>query len=982
MIPQSARDYLEMTKQVKVAHLVSIELAGSIGVYEYLTDYKSDVTYDNKVFEAGKVLSVGSVTLTQGLTNYKVNIRVPGEYQDELDKATTDASYEGRKLKITRAYIGDNGSVLHGLILFEGQVVDIKLQDNVTSGSSVVTWECAGDLQDFEKVAGRITEDADHRGLISVGGVLEPSNAAKRPEYKTDTGFQHAGQTVATSIAYLTNETEYYFKKKWHGLGGSLRTREVEVEKEIDLKLSLESKYLPVIYGVRKVQGIPVFLDTHQEKPTRMVAIFAVCEGEIDGFLNVYVDGVSTLCGPGVDSEESGTCFGDMAAGDTLALFGNAASQSYRQDRWQRFPYDRDERAIDDIPGRYVSNPAAPRDAGTTHGDTVNIPAEGGAIKMTFYHGKPDQEPDAALVARAASNGFLLQNNLKKADGSSWGPEYWSPKTGSSSGSALLDTAYVVCEFDISEDRSTLPSIEFVVKGRPALSFRDTGTQIVTEYKQTLNPVWHVADYICNPRFGMGIDPSVLVQENWIATANRQEVIDTSYDASYLKSWKYLGWDSRDNANRAIMQCNTLIDTSSAVTKEVEGLLSQFKGSIVPLRGYYDMSVENDDAPVAHLGNEDLIGSIKIDNPANRDKWNSINASIQNPEQNWSSSTISFFDSNYLDEDKGIRKQGRVTFASITNYYTARTWAKYNLDNSRFGKKVTVQTYFKYAHLKPNDNITLTLERYNFVAPNNKFRVVEVTDNPSGTLDLVLQRYEPFEVGTQGPNEPTGGAGEVGFNTPPKNLIYSILPTAGINISTPPNVLCGLLYWDLPNNDIDVLRYEISGYGDIKVAPKSSKITIGGQEKQYYLLEGLTPSTSYEFKVSTVYKNGRRSAYSIVTTTTPGSMTPPTLDPVTGFSVSNLATDGSFTGGDLELVWDTYNEQNTISSLQISILDANTDMEVYSTTVSKSLSAFTFTFSLNSGVYSSIEAKSGAYRYLKPRIRAVSGGVYSDWSNI
>ena len=53
-------------------------------------------------------------------------------------------------------------------------------------------------------------------------------------------------------------------KKKWFGLKTEYSQQEYQVqeEREADLRFNLDAKYLPVIYGVGKVSGIPVFVDT------------------------------------------------------------------------------------------------------------------------------------------------------------------------------------------------------------------------------------------------------------------------------------------------------------------------------------------------------------------------------------------------------------------------------------------------------------------------------------------------------------------------------------------------------------------------------------------------------------------------------------------------------------------------------------------------------------------------------------------------
>ncbi len=69
----SAKAYLGSASNVRVAHLVRLELAASTEAeksYTYLTDYMTDIVHDNKTYRSGTVTKVGDVRQSQGLTNY------------------------------------------------------------------------------------------------------------------------------------------------------------------------------------------------------------------------------------------------------------------------------------------------------------------------------------------------------------------------------------------------------------------------------------------------------------------------------------------------------------------------------------------------------------------------------------------------------------------------------------------------------------------------------------------------------------------------------------------------------------------------------------------------------------------------------------------------------------------------------------------------------------------------------------------------
>ena len=987
MILQSAKDYLANTSSVRIAHLVEIELAGTDGVFDYITDYMSDVQFGTKIYTAGKVTKVGSITLTQGLKNYSLNVSVAGEFQEELDKGSSDQSYEGRVINVYKAYLDEAGEIIpfdpatNGpQLFFRGKISRITIAENITKGSSVVTWACVGLLADFEKVNGRLTEDASHRGLVSGGlnNLPIPSDGAKKEAYKTDTGFLHANQTVSTSIKYISKEKEYYLKKSWGGLKTKLREREVEVEREVSLNTSLTAKYLPVVYGVRRVPGIPVFLDVLKSDPSTVYCVYAVCEGEIDAFLNVYVDGISVICGDLNESNTSGVCMGNMANGDTLAMYTypEPAQQEYRRQRWYRYKYDRANDASDySQPASVPTNPTV----GTSHGDVIKVAAEKGPITFTFYHGKSDQTPNQILVNHAAANNFMIQGVTKRADGTSWGADYWANSSVGVSGAALLDTAYVVAEFKMSADRESLPNLEFVVSGKSVPVYTSPVSSTV---QYTLNPVWHLLEYLTNPIYGAGISPSVdLDISSFISVANDLEQADTSYQFDFVTYWRYIGW-LNNTYSRARMQCNTLITTEDPVTKVVESILEQFDGSLAIIGGINTLSIENDYLPVTHIDISEVIGSVSMEEIPNKDKWNSINASIIDPAMDWSTNQINFFNSTYLAEDNNIRKKGRAIFSHITNYYTARAWAERQLNKSRFGRVIRFTTYYKYSYLKPNDNITFSYPRFNY--DQAKFRVTSVEVGADGLVRLTLRKYDSsiFSNTGQPKTEAPGGGAEP---TPIVGGIGHVLLPSGLVDITPPieGVPYALIYWDT-NTDPSILRYEVKSQEDpnfIVQALPNNTVEVAGQSKNYALYPVL-PSTTYTIKVQTLTKSGSRSPYSLYTFTTPAVVVPSIVPKVRNFVVINISTDGTFTGPNLTLQWTT-NINDYADTYNIQILDPNTQTVVFETSVGFSVATYTFTLSSNMSSYAIQNGGAiGAYRNLAPRIRAVKNGSYSDWSTL
>ncbi len=990
----SAKTFLASNSSVRVANLVRIELATATPTYAYLTDYLANITYGGNIYQAGRINSVSSVKLTQGVQNYTIQVSIAGEFLEELQKGLSSYSYEGRQIQILRAYLDNNGAIVafdpedNGPFkLFLGSITSITINEDITRGSSVVVWECAGLLQDFEKVNGRITDDAAHRGLVSAGAGLDPipSTGAKKEAYKTDTGFLHANQTVSAGLSYVGKETEYYLKKSWGGLKTSLRTREVEVTRKVDFNTSLEAKYIPRVYGVRRLPGIPVFVDAINTDPSTVFVVYAVCEGEIDSFLDIYIDGVPVICSGATESSTTGVCYGNKQAGDTLAVYVQPEKKPDLTNFWERFKYGTSSRIKQDSG---VSVPATPNTAGTKHEQAFNIAGEKGAVWVKFYHGKPDQTPCPELVSNAAINNFFLQNRLKKRDGTPWGPEYWAPSGPGVSGAALLDTAYIVMRFNLSEDRTAIPNVEVIVSG----SLPKVVTSATTYTKQySLNPVYHLFDYLTDALSGAGLDPDLHInKQSFKDVGDWLDTQDSSYETSYIKYWRYIGWPTSNYAlARSRIQCNTLIETENPVTKNVEEILRQFNGTLNVIGGKYYLSVERDVASVADISMSEVIGRVSIKDTPNKDKWNSVQAAIIDPALDWGTNQISFFNSVFLTEDKGIHKKGNVSFSQITNYYTARAKAEKALKDSRFNRTLTFTTYYKYSFLKPNDTVTFTYTRFGYNLA--KFRVQSVELLETGLVSLTIVQYDltTDQTTTQ---PPAGSATDnVGSSFAPLNLGFRALPDAGVLISNLPVNTYGILYWDAPTSTQAIMRYDVVVYPQGSPANyvsgqsvPSNTVSVDGQQKNYFLVPLINTSTAYVLKVQTILSNGERSPFAILIHNTPTYVEPAIIPPVADFRVTNLGLDGSFIGSSINFAWtqaSTFGVVGYILEVKDSV-SGNTILT--NSALPLATTNYTLTLAQNKAGYATNNAGAvGAYRSVTARIRAVTnGGKLSDWSNL
>ena len=928
----SAKAYLANNDKIRLAYLVSIELPGSTGnnaVYAYMTDYMRDINYGGILFQSGKIKTISSHKQNRTLTVGSLNFSVTGTDANEVIKLVqSGVSFLDRSISIYQAIIDDNGEILpvdpdtNGpLLFFRGKIVGggIKESNTVSGvGTSVITWNCSNEFYDFERVAGRFTDDASHRGLEIVNGELLPSHGAKRPEYQEDYGFFHANKSVNFLAKYQVKEERYKLesKKKLFGLSKSYSLKKYyeTVTKEVDLDFNLAAKFIPVVYGTQKVPGIPVFADTERNNPNVVYVVYAFCEGEIEGFLDFQFGDAPMICTDQTDST-SRTCFGQKrVSGDTMARISTG------------------------LPSTSLS----------THGQEYKYNDGNGDIRIWTFHGKPDQTVATVLRDIAAANNFFLQGENGN------GPEYWDSRY------KLLDTAYAVIRFTITENRTDIPEVSAELSGRKVKVYQADGS--VKMDKTSQNGVWQTFDYLTSTTFGASIPIDRMVIGDWRKEADLLNIIDTSYQTSWQPFWRYVGWESWTAENRQIMQMNTILDNSNSVFKNVQELLESFQGALNNLSGIFRITVEKDSKTPLELNFLDTYGDLELSDTTGRNKYNSVQASLIDPTLNWKTNSITFYNSKFKNEDRGVDKKLQLSFANITNYYTARSLADRELKKSRYSRSLSFSLPYKFLGIEPNDPVVFTYDRYGW---NKKFFLVDEVENTrDGKINVTLQEYgeDVFINSTQVDNS-SEAVPEISNNVlPPRDFKYT--PTPGGMVGDVGKN--GELSW-LPSLTPNVVYYSIRKSD--RVDPYIVQQTAFTPNVRMFQDIVGEPAGLTIFEIRAVDINGRRSSPVTISVDLNSAKN---LSMVENFRVLNLAPDpAEWVGPDLELGWDKLQEEGLISGIFYTLeIRDNTNKLLRSVKIT-SLYNYSYLLGYNKLDYKANNSNTlGIYRALQPRIQA------------
>ncbi len=171
------------------------------------------------------------------------------------------------------------------------------------------------------------------------------------------------------------------------------------------------------------------------------------------------------------------------------------------------------------------------------------------------------------------------------------------------------------------------------------------------------------------------------------------------YDSDDIKYWKYLGWDNKLQRNVTRHQVNQTVATSKSLFENVNAMLSQFNGVLRYDSGKYRLAVKkqapnfsglsSDERTVRTVNPEDIIGAINIKDNGVKNSFNSMSANIKDPANKFDTRSVTYFNSNFLKEDKNIPKRGDINTNGITNYFNARLQVAQKLNLSRYGLDVS-----------------------------------------------------------------------------------------------------------------------------------------------------------------------------------------------------------------------------------------------------------------------------------------------------
>lgn len=427
-------------------------------------------------FRAGNVLRITKIEDTMdpaGTVDLEMSLASEEIKSILLDKNIPEyASFVNREVFIYRGYFRDGTVVGSPVLIFKGIISNVSFEDGDSAIN--VTWGLTSHWGDFSQVKGRITSDDFHRALDQNGNP-QPQSTLKL-EYAYDKGFAHSETSINMLSTYTVQVEKQTVKAKngFMGIGSKVKVKKTMVDeaRTTDLDFQLQAKSIPVIYGVRNTTGIPFFADTLKNDSSTVYVAYALSEGEIGGVYDVYIDGNSLICNDKADfdarSQQTADntveliCRGRADRGDVLGgatSVSTAATIDF---------YSGQDYLLTNLPYNLIRNTgyknyvapvttvAETTGKGVIDGESIKLtsPQE---ITLDVFSGKTGQKASSQLVSIAKANNFKVQNDYWTGTDTA---EYWGPNH------RVLDTAYILGKFKIAEGETSIPSLEFIIKGK------------------------------------------------------------------------------------------------------------------------------------------------------------------------------------------------------------------------------------------------------------------------------------------------------------------------------------------------------------------------------------------------------------------------------------------------------------------------------------------------------------------------------------
>jgi len=300
----------------------------------------------------------------------------------------------------------------------------------------------------------------------------------------------------------------------------------------------------------------------------------------------------------------------------------------------------------------------------------------------------------------------------------------------------LSGLAYLALRFKWNQDAfQGIPNVKAVVQGKKVVAYNSES--VAQSAAHSDNPSWCLLDYLTNERYGKGL-----------AIANID--IPSFYTASTICDADVTAYGS---TTIDVMDCNSVVDTSSSVIDNVREFLKGCRGYLPYVSGKYKLILETTGSSSITVTEDDIVGGYTLSSPTKNSKYNRVIVSFVNPERNYQVDEVQYpeiDDSGYSSADRhatmktadgGFLLEGRFDVSkTITSPYQAIELAEVILRRSREALGLSINVSFSAYDLAIGDIVGVTHSSLGF--SNKQFRILAINFNPDFTLGLDLIEHQ------------------------------------------------------------------------------------------------------------------------------------------------------------------------------------------------------------------------------------------------
>ena len=525
---------------------------------------------------------------------------------------------------------------------------------------------------------------------------------------------------------------------------------------------------IPVVYGRARVAGSRVFAATKlaytgldpiyeqgqliwlDSRGDYLYLAIAYCEGEIEKFEDILIDGVSWFDGKFTTRYEN-----DVSLSWTFTEPSPVTVYSQVYDQYSKGNSSYKKIAIQPIRYRLFRRPVG--------GQWIQIWQSIGGVSQTLSlpnHGYGDYEYELyyyddsgniILVGNATvhldqdnllftqtvdnnltftQNSFIASEYLKvetRKGGAdnldplpSWWlnevPEYGTDRIGHGVAYLLIR---ILKHTSGSRAESTpiqsIPDITAIVKGKLVLDTRDD------TIKYTSNPALCIRDYLSSEIYGARI-----------SSFHEDAIKDTADYCDELVTRK-------DGSQTARFSLDGVVFTDETIVDNVEKLLQTCNGSIVYQSGLYKIFAQRASSVVKSFDASNIIGNIQVNRASLKDKQNGVKIRWVNP-ATWDLDMANISSPEYLAQDKNKVLESEMQLDFVTNYDRAVALGTQLLKQSRKDKSITFKTFFDSYDLQVGDVIDITHEAFGWTS--KEFRITKMIVTPEGEIEISALEYD------------------------------------------------------------------------------------------------------------------------------------------------------------------------------------------------------------------------------------------------